>query len=394
MKPKLFPKEIIAYSAESHFSNFTVRSQVIYLTVLIFIVFSLLCLPFIFVDVSVQSSGLVRPLTYKSIITAPVSGRVKAVYMEDNLPVKDNQTLIVLEAELIEEQIVTNSNRIIKVENFIRDLKRLAIIIKDTALEEVNSFKTSLYALSYLHFQQQLSDAKNQYGKVKKEFDRNKLLYEEKVIAQVDFDNIEFDLKQSIIAINTLEKAQASKWQAELNNYQQELAELEAENRRLQKEKERYIIRSPLSGTIQSFSGIYNGSFIYANQEIAEVSPDSELIVECYITPADIGLLKEGTPARFQIDAFNYNEWGMITGKIIEISNDIIVTDGKPFFKIKCSLDEKSLKLKNGYVGTMKKGMTLQARFLITQRSLFQLLYDKVDDWVNPNRANIETASL
>lgn len=39
---------------------------------------------------------------------------------------------------------------------------------------------------------------------------------------------------------------------------------------------------------------------------------------------------------------------------------------------------------KNGYKGYLKKGMTLQARFIITERTLWQLLYDKVDDWINP----------
>jgi len=36
-----------------------------------------------------------------------------------------------------------------------------------------------------------------------------------------------------------------------------------------------------------------------------------------------------------------------------------------------------------------KKGMTLQARFIVTKRSLWQLLYDKVDDWANPNIRNL-----
>jgi HlyD family secretion protein len=29
--------------------------------------------------------------------------------------------------------------------------------------------------------------------------------------------------------------------------------------------------------------------------------------------------------------------------------------------------------------------MTLQARFMVAERTLWQLLYDKVDDWMNPN---------
>jgi HlyD family secretion protein len=41
---------------------------------------------------------------------------------------------------------------------------------------------------------------------------------------------------------------------------------------------------------------------------------------------------------------------------------------------------------RNGVKGNLKKGMTFQARFILTKRSLFQLLYDKADDWMNPAR--------
>jgi HlyD family secretion protein len=51
---------------------------------------------------------------------------------------------------------------------------------------------------------------------------------------------------------------------------------------------------------------------------------------------------------------------------------------------VKCVLDQDHLALKNGFQGRLKKGMTLQARFFVTERSLFQLLYDDVNDWLNP----------
>jgi HlyD family secretion protein len=47
-------------------------------------------------------------------------------------------------------------------------------------------------------------------------------------------------------------------------------------------------------------------------------------------------------------------------------------------------LDNPILRLKSGQEGEIKKGMTFNARFVIARRSLFQLLYDKVDDWLNP----------
>ena len=47
-------------------------------------------------------------------------------------------------------------------------------------------------------------------------------------------------------------------------------------------------------------------------------------------------------------------------------------------------LDRTELQLRNGFTGRLKKGMTLQARFMVTERTLFQLLRDDVNDWLNP----------
>jgi len=46
--------------------------------------------------------------------------------------------------------------------------------------------------------------------------------------------------------------------------------------------------------------------------------------------PADIGLLHENQQVRIQVDAFNYNEWGMLEGRIIDISDDMIVENVQP----------------------------------------------------------------
>jgi hypothetical protein len=86
----------------------------------------------------------------------------------------------------------------------------------------------------------------------------------------------------------------------------------------------------------------------------------------------------------FQLDAFNYNQWGSARGKVIEISEDIVNIDKSPVFKVRCKLLTDYLELKNGYKGRLKKGMTLTSRFKLIRRSLFDLLYDKTDNWLNP----------
>lgn len=112
------------------------------------------------------------------------------------------------------------------------------------------------------------------------------------------------------------------------------------------------------------------------------------MIVECYVTPQDIGFFREDMHVNFQLDAFNYNQWGMASGKVYEISGDIINVNNQAVFKVRCSLETTHLKLKNGYKGELTKGMSLTGRFILTQRTISQLIFDKVDDWLNPKLVN------
>ena len=94
-------------------------------------------------------------------------------------------------------------------------------------------------------------------------------------------------------------------------------------------------------------------------------------------------------PVHLQIDAFNYRQWGAIQAVVSDISGDVFQgPDRNPFFEVRCKLGDKVLALKNGYQGRLKQGMTLQARFPVTRRTLFQLLFDDVNDWLNPYEKN------
>ena len=160
------------------------------------------------------------------------------------------------------------------------------------------------------------------------------------------------------------------------------MKDLLSQREQIEKERELYAIK--IARTVEQFSGISIGSYVQAGQSLAVISPDTELIVEVYVMPDDIGLLSIGTNANIQIDAFNYNQWGLISGTIKEISDDFILVNNQPVFRVRCRLHQRYLQLKNGYKGYLKKGMTVRSRFLITERSLFQLLYDNIDDWLNP----------
>jgi HlyD family secretion protein len=46
--------------------------------------------------------------------------------------------------------------------------------------------------------------------------------------------------------------------------------------------------------------------------------------------------------------------------------------------------DRDYLKAREGLRGSLKKGMTVTARFFVARRSLWELLYESLDNFFNP----------
>jgi hypothetical protein len=142
---------------------------------------------------------------------------------------------------------------------------------------------------------------------------------------------------------------------------------------------------APVSGEIIQSADIQKGTVVGLNQLVAEISPEGELVATCFVNPGDIGLINTNQNVRIMVDALHYNEWGLLDATITEISDDMIVDDGSnAYFRIRCKPEKTFLSLKNGISADLKKGMSLNARIVVTRRSLFNLLFDKADKWLNP----------
>jgi membrane fusion protein, peptide pheromone/bacteriocin exporter len=368
---------------QTYFPAYT-RTAIIYISCIAFFFIAIAALPYLKTDVSVRSSALIRPASEVNTIRSIASGRVKEAYLTENKKVKEGDLLYVIESETLNEQEHFALEKIVLKETFIKDAEIVIAASKNQILSNT-IFTNALYQQSYFAYRQKLIEAQTHYNKAKQAYDRQHKLYKEKVIAAMEFENFQFELKKAEDAIAQLKETQRSQWQSELKNLQEEKREMESQLIRVQKEKATLTIKAPVSGTVQNLTGVYVGSNVFANQELGQISPDTSMLVIAYVQPNDIGFIKKDMNVRLQVDAFNYNQWGMATGKVTAVPQDIKIIDNKPVFEVRCSLDKDFLQLKGGYKGYLKKGMTLQARFIVTERSLWQLLYDKVDDWVNPN---------
>ena len=380
MKKQIFPKEIIENTVEVHQFKHTNKSKIIYGIVLISLIAVLVSLPFIKVTIFNSSQGLIRPDKERIILLSSNSGKVIFHELKNNLQVKKGDTLIMTNNLAITQKINTTSSLLSETESFIEDLKLLSSQKRST--NKLNSLK---YIQEYNFYKQKLSELNTRFQKINEDFNRSQKLFDKGVIAEVEHNNSKLEYDLSLNAIYQYENQQHSNWQAELIKQQNQLKELQNNQVQLEESNNLSIIKSPVSGTLLNVKGIEKGSFIQKGIQLAEISPKSDLIVECYINPIDIGLIKKENKVNFQVSAFNYNQWGLANGKIEEIGNDVQMIDNTPMFKVICSLDQNFLQLKNGFKGHLKKGMFVNARFELTERTLFDLLYDKIDDWLNPS---------
>lgn len=380
---KLLPKEILPLTAEQHSTYYSRPTHIIYLGIIFALIGVFLLLPFLYVDISVTSSGLLRPAVEISAIKIPVSGKVSHVFVSDNQKIQKGQKILSLDSTFQQQRITFLSDEIAEDKLNKRDLHILL-----SGDDHIASLMTPYYKQDLLSYSQKKKDLTIRYNKARADYNRNLKLYEQKVISDVEFENYKFEYDKMNNELILLRQNQLSKWQSELSNYEKEIAEHESQLTQLIKEKDNLVIKAPINGTIQNLISIHHESQVFANQDIAQISPDTSLVVEVYVSPDDIGLLRKNMPVRFQLDAFNYNQWGLASGEILAVANDIHIINEKPVFKVKCILEKDYLELKNGYRGYLKKGMTLRAWFTVTERTLWQLLYDKMDDWLNPNVYN------
>ncbi|WP_237088326.1 HlyD family secretion protein [Nubsella zeaxanthinifaciens] len=370
----------ISENAIAHLHQTRVRSQLIYIVVLLAVAATFVSLPFIYTSVSVKGQGILQSGIEKVELLSPANGRLISVNLKDNQKVKKGEKLLILDAGLPAQQNQLLDEHTNDLNAKLSDAKNLLKNI------QIHQLKTAFYQASWQEFQTQLVKAKIETDQAFRIYQRYQILYNKQAVTLAEYEQYKFNYEHALSGQEILQKKYRSQWNNEANQWNNELRDLKNQQVQLREQEKQYTLKATIDGSIQNLTGLQVGAFIYANQKIGEISPDSALVAFCYVKPSDIGLIKKFQEVRFQIDAFNYNQWGVVTGKVIDISDDVIVQNQTPFFKVKCVLDKDYLQLKNGYKGYIKKGMTFNANFLVAKRSLYQLLYDKADNWLNPKK--------
>ena len=328
-----------------------------------------------------SSRGVIRSQTENTKIVSVVGGRAIENKLEkNNQKIQQGETLLVITAEQLDTQKSLQSSQSIDYSAQLQDLNKLT-------RGQYSGLQTGQYQRELSSMQEKIAQVQTKLSLAKKDLDRASLLYNQGVIPKAEYDKFYYDYQGFLTQVSGIREQQLAQWQAQKRDVERQIRSLGAEVQRINQEQKNYVITAPISGRLVNFSGIQKGNFIIQGQNIGEISPEESLVAECLVSPKDIGFIKQGQKVKFQVDTYNYNQWGLLEGKVKEIDQNITVNQqtGDAYFRVLCTMDKNFLQLKNGYKGQIGKGMTLTARFHLTDRTLWQLLFDRVDDWFNPN---------
>jgi HlyD family secretion protein len=360
------------------------KTSYLYIIIILCIISFLTSLPFIHTEISIKSTGITRPVTERTEVKPILTGIIDTIFYKEGDKVMKDAVILRLKDPNTKGKVILNNFEINQREQFIHDLTILTTSL-ELETSTIDKLSAPLYKQQLAKFMHQKQDLEASINKAKKELDINTPLAKDKIISGKEFFDIQTNYQKLQSSYKAFVQEQLSTWQQELARYKLELSQYKQALNVVNTDASYYLVKAPTSGIIQGINTRYQGGLLQANETLCTISPEGDLIGECYVPTRDIGLLKVGQPVRYQMEAFDYNYFGVLTGKVAMIDNDFTVINNTPVFKVRCSFDSTQLHLKNGFTGKLKKGLNFQARFIVARRSLWQLLYDKMDDWLNPN---------
>ena len=85
------------------------------------------------------------------------------------------------------------------------------------------------------------------------------------------------------------------------------------------------ILRAPVDGTVQQLAVHTVGGVVTPAQALLEIVPaDTRLEIEAMVQNRDVGFVRAGQRAEIKVDTFSFTKYGLLHGKVLNVSADSI----------------------------------------------------------------------
>ena len=162
-----------------------------------------------------------------------------------------------------------------------------------------------------------------------------------------------------------------------------EIAQTENQIESLEFQLTQYTVKAPVAGTIFEFPIQNAEATVESGETVAMLAqfennlyPESDLVLRAKMPSSETAFLKTGLPAKIKLDAYPFQDYGIIEGYVSWISPDSKVANNsqspqpaEDFFELEISIDRTYLAAKTEQI-PLTPGQTAAAEIVIRQRRL------------------------
>nr|WP_276604759.1 HlyD family efflux transporter periplasmic adaptor subunit [Nannocystis sp. RBIL2] len=132
-----------------------------------------------------------------------------------------------------------------------------------------------------------------------------------------------------------IDLARTSREEAEL---QRVLAAKIAALATLDHQIDQHSLRAPIAGRLGGVVPLQAGAVLARGAVVAVVIPDDPLRIVGRFTPAGVGRIRPGQPARMRLDGFPWTEFGSLHGRVAAVASE--AEDG--LVRVECDMSEQT----------------------------------------------------
>jgi membrane fusion protein len=141
-----------------------------------------------------------------------------------------------------------------------------------------------------------------------------------------------------------------------------------------------YVLRAPITGTVSGLTARIGHSVNTQTPMMTIVPKGSNLQAELTIPSSAIGFVKREQDVRLAIDAFPYQRFGTLKGKVLTVATSAIATQGPngssiSVYPVTIALERASV-VAYGRNERLIAGMTVTARIVTENQTLLEWLFD------------------
>jgi HlyD family secretion protein len=168
--------------------------------------------------------------------------------------------------------------------------------------------------------------------------------------------------------------------QTQITTMQAEIAQSKTQIQSLKLQLEQRVLRAPVSGIIFQLPIQKAGAVVQPSQMVAEIAPqETPLVLKAQMATGESGLLREGMAVKMKFDAYPFQDYGILEGRLSKIAPSSKVTETSQgqiaTYDLEITLNQTCITSGNQCIA-LTPGQTATAEVIVRQRRIIDFLLD------------------